>query len=108
MLQAFIDSIVTLVKLIGSKPNIFTIFSTVLTVLPNLIKTVIDFKAADAKEKVDEFLAALDAYTGTDPGAPKVFPHMAPEREEEFWDSIKTAVQSFAYEELKVPGYYIQ
>ena len=107
MLKGFIDGIVGLVKLFGSKPSFLTVITTVLSVIPGLVKSVVDLKATNAKEKVDEFLDALDAYTGTDPGAVRVFPHMPPEREEEFWDAIKTAARNYAYEELKVPGYYI-
>jgi hypothetical protein len=106
MLKPFIGAIAALVKLLGSKPSFLTVISTVLSVLPSLIKNVIDFKATNAKEKVDEFLAALDSYTGTDEGAVTIFPHMPKEREEEFWDAIGLAVKNFAYEELKIEGYY--
>jgi hypothetical protein len=81
--------------------------STVLSFLPSLVSQAIDFSKAGAKEKLDELLAGLDAYTGTDSGAVKLFPHLPPEREEEFWDSIAQAVRLYGYNKLKLPGYYI-
>jgi hypothetical protein len=107
VLKGFIDGVVGMVKLFGTKPSFFKILSTVLTALPGLIGLAIDFKSADARTKADEFLAGLDAYTGTDAGAVKVFPHMPPEREEEFWDSVKTMARNYIYEELRVDGYYV-
>jgi hypothetical protein len=106
MVKTFIDGIVKMVGLLGSKPNFFKILTTVIQFLPGLIGSIIDLKSADAKTKVDEFLDALDQYTGTDEGAVSTFPHMPKERQEEFWDAIKLAVKNFAYEELKVDGYY--
>ena len=108
MIKWFVSQIVTMVGLFGSKPSVFKILSTVLTFLPSLISQAIDFSKADAKGKVDELLEALDAYTGSDTGAVHLFPHMPPEREEVFWDAIKTMVQEYAYNKLKLPGYYIE
>lgn len=107
MLKLFISSVVAMVKLFGEKPSILKVLGTVMSYLPSLIQQVIDFSKADAGERFDEFLEALDAYTGTDPGAVKVFPHLPPEREEEFWDAIKTAVRIHGNQMLKREGYYV-
>jgi hypothetical protein len=66
MLKLFIDGIVSMVNLFGSKPSVFKVMSTVLSFLPSLVSQAIDFSKAGAKEKLDELLAGLDAYTGTD------------------------------------------
>jgi len=107
MLKLFIDGIVSMVNLFGSKPSIFKVLSTVLSFLPSLIAQAIDFSKSDAAQKLDELLAGLDAYTGTDPGAVRLFPHLPPEREEEFWDSIGNAVRLYGYNKLKKDGYYL-
>ncbi len=106
MVKVFIDSIVAMVKLFGSKPSVLKVLGTVLTFLPSLIKQVIDFGAADAAGRFDEFLEALDGYTGTDEGAVRLFPHLPPDREEEFWDAIKAAVRIHGNSLLKRPGYW--
>jgi hypothetical protein len=107
MLKTFISGIVTLVGLFGSKPSFLKVMSAVMSVLPSLIQNVIDFKAANAEQKVDEFLTALDEYTGTDEGAVKIFPHMERQAEEAFWDSIGGAARVYCYVQLKKPGYYL-
>lgn len=107
MLKVFIDGIVGLVKLLGTKPKISDVLSWAFMALPALIGQVIDFTKADAKTKADEFLAALDSYTGSEPGAVRVFPHLLPEREEEFWDHIAGAAKLIIYERLEVPGYHV-
>ena len=103
MIQTFIDAIVSLIQMVGTKPNIWKIMSTVLMVLPNLLKTVCDFTATDAKAKFDDFLSAFDAYMNQN--TVRAFPHMPIEREADFWKAIRTAIQDFGYEQLKVPGY---
>lgn len=107
MLKIFISGIATLVGLFGSKPSFLKVLSAVLQVLPSLIMSVIDFTKQDAEAKVNEFLEALDAYTGTDPGAVRIFPHMTREAEEMFWDSIKDASRVYCYVQLKKDGYYV-
>jgi hypothetical protein len=32
---------------------------------------------------------------------------MPPEREEEFWDAVKTMSRNYIYEKLRVEGYYV-
>ena len=105
MIETFINSIVALIQMVGTKPNIWKIMSTVLMVLPNLLKTIVDFKDTNAKAKFDEFLAAFEAYLAQN--VVRAFPHMPIEREAEFWKAIRVAIQDFGYEELKVTGYYL-
>jgi len=107
MLRMFVNSIVAMVKLFGEKPSVLKVLTTIMTYLPSLVQQVIDFKKADAGERFDEFLETLDAYTGTDEGAVRVFPHLPPEREEEFWDAIKAAVRIHGNQLLKREGYYV-
>lgn len=105
MFQVFIDGVVKMIQLFGTKPSIWKIIGTVLGVLPGLLGSIVDFKAEDAKSKFDDFLAAFDAYL-TDNTHLRAFPHMTVEKEQDFWRMIRNAVQDFGYEELKVPGYY--
>lgn len=107
MIKFFVDSVLSMVKLFGSKPNIMKVLGTVMTYLPSLVSQVIDFTKADAGEKFDQMLEALDSYTGSDPGAVRLFPHLPLEREEEFWDMIKRAVAIYGNQQLKREGYYI-
>ena len=107
MIKLFVDSIVGMVKLFGSKPNIMKVLGTVMTFLPSLVSQVINFKDANAGEKFDEMLEALDAYTGSDDGAVRLFPHLPIEREEEFWEHITGAVRIYGNQQLKRPGYWI-
>lgn len=108
MLKFFVNSIVSLVKMFGSKPSITQVVTTVMSALPSLVSQVINFKSADAKAKFDEMLQGLDDYTGSEEGAVRLFPHLPIEREEEFWDAIKTAVKIEGYQLLKVPGYWVE
>lgn len=105
MFQSFIDGVVKMIQLFGTKPSIWKIMSMVLTVIPSLLGSIVDFKAEDAKTKFDDFLGAFDAYL-TDNTKLRAFPHMTVEKEQDFWRNIRNAVQDFGYEELKVPGYY--
>lgn len=107
MIKFFVDSVLNMVKLFGPKPNIMKVLGTVMTYLPSLVSQVIDFKSADAGKRFDEMLEALDAYTGSDDGAVRLFPHLPIEREEEFWDMIKGAVRIYGNSMLKREGYYV-
>lgn len=107
MIKGFVDGIVAIVKLLGGKPSFFKVLTTLLTALPGLIGQLLDLKAEDAKSKADDFLAALEAYTQADTGSIRVFPHMVPDREKEFWHAVETMCRNYIYEELKVDGYYV-
>jgi len=65
MVKLFVEGIVSMVKLFGSKPSIFKVISTVLSFLPSLIQQAVDFSKADAQQKFDAFLGCLEQYTDT-------------------------------------------
>ncbi|MCX6826849.1 MAG: hypothetical protein NTV06_06260 [candidate division Zixibacteria bacterium] len=106
MLKNFISSIISMVKVFTSKPKISEILATVLTYLPDIVTKVIQFGGANTKEKFDDFLATLDAYTGSDLGAVDLDHDMPKEQQEAFWDHIKEAARIMGYHQLKLPGYY--
>lgn len=73
-----------------------------------IVDNAIDFAGYDTKEKFDSFLEAMDAKTGSDPGAIDILKDVTPEAEEEFFDGIKLSARAYGYAKLKVDGYFQQ
>jgi hypothetical protein len=106
MFKKIIQFVVSTVQLIKGKPSLTDILTHLMASVPNMIAAVSNFVGSDKKEKFDEALAAIDAYTGIDEGAIDFIRDLPPDKEEEFFDHFNEMVRILGYNKLKIDGYY--
>jgi len=108
ILTKLIEIALSLYRAFKVKPTFTDILIKVVGFIPEVIGKVGQVEEMSTQQKVDEALAAFDAYTGSELGALDIIVDMPPEKEEEVFDAVKTIVRNAAYCKLKVPGFFVE
>jgi hypothetical protein len=70
------------------------------------VRTAIEYKGLNTRDKFDRWLETIDVATGDDDVSLDLIPHMPAKIEEDFFDHAKELARCYGYCLLRVPGYY--
>lgn len=107
MIKTLINSVIGFVRLFQKKPSTMDVLARVMALIPEWITKAIRFAGYNNKERFDFFLQGFDDYTGADEGAVDLIHDLPAKKEEEFFDHIKEAGRILGYNQLKVPGFFV-
>ena len=107
-IKKLIEIIVSMVGLIKGKAKFSDIIMQLMAKLPEAVLKAIEYGHIDSVAKLDDALAALDAYTGIEPGALDIIKDLPADKEEELFKALGKMVEILAKNKMKVPGYYVE
>jgi len=107
MIRSLINSVIGFFGLFQKKPTVIEVLGKVMALIPEWISKAVLFAGYDNKERFDTFLQGFDDYTGSDEGAVDLIRDLPADKEEEFFDHIKEAGRILGYNQLKVPGFFV-
>lgn len=87
------------------KPTLSDLLPTIVANILPAVDQAITYQKLDTTEKLDSWLASLDAATGVESTAVDILKDLPADKEELFWDHIIEAARIYGYCRIGVEGF---
>ena len=96
------------IKGTGAKPTMTDLLPLVVGNILPAVEKAISYQNLDSQEKVDAWLATLDAATGEEASAADVLRDLPADKEEQLFDHLLEVARIYAYSKIGVEGYTVE